>query len=338
MSVRTFGTCSEGDVLEVALAAADGSEARILTWGAILRDLRIPAGMGSPRGVVLGFEHLQPYLDQPGSLGAVVGRYANRIGGARFELDGTEVRLRANEGPNTLHGGPAGFGRRLWSLVGQTEASCDLQLVSEDGDMGFPGRLVALARYELHPPGTLRLTLEAVSDRPTPVNLTTHSYYNLDGSPDVRDHRLEVRADAFTPVNPAFLPTGEILPGAGTPFDFRQPRTLREAPGPGYDVNLVLLDPPADGSVRRAATLSSPRDGPRMELWTTEPGLQVYDGHKLAVTVPGHGGVAYGRFAGLALEPQRFPDSPNRPGFPPATLRPGQVSRQLTELRFFPDA
>lgn len=321
----------------MTLAAGDGCEARILTWGAVLRDLRVPARTGPPRGVVLGFERLQPYLDQPGNLGAVIGRYANRIAGARFELDGMEVRLRANEGPNMLHGGPVGFGRRLWSLVGQTEASCDLALVSEDGDMGFPGRLVAVARYELRAPGTLRLSLEAFADRPTPVNLTTHSYYNLDGSPDVRDHRLEIEADAFTPVDVALLPTGEVLPVAATPFDFREPRTLREPLGPGYDVNLVLSDGPADGSVRRAATLSSERGGLQMELWTTEPGLQLYDGHKLAVAAAGHGGAAYGRFAGLALEPQRFPDGPNRPGFPPSILRPGLVSRQLSELRFFPE-
>lgn len=335
MSVRSFGHCREGEIVEVTMASGDGLEARVITWGAVLRDLRVP-GRAGPQGVVLGFDRLEPYIEQPGHLGAVVGRYANRIAGGCFQLDGQEVRLLANEGRHTLHGGPVGFGRRPWSLVSHDGASAHLGLVSEDGDMGFPGRVFALASYELRAPATLRVTLQAFTDRPTPVNLTTHSYFNLDGSPDVSDHRLTVAADRYTPVDGEFIPTGEIAPVSGSAFDFRQPRRLGQgAPGRGFDVNLVLSSHDgAETESSRAAVLRSDLSGLAMELWTTEPGLQVYDGHKLELTASGHGGVVYRPFAGVALEPQRFPDGPNRPKFPPTALMPGQVSRQATEYRF----
>ena len=332
----SFGRLGDGrEIREAVLVSEDGLEARIIGWGAVLRDLRVPAP-GGARSVVLGYDRLDPYLDQPGYLGAVVGRYANRVADARFALDGREVRLLANEGRHALHGGPVGFARRPWSFVSRDATGAHLALVSEDGDQGYPGRLVAFASYEVRAPLTLRITLQAFADRPTPVNLTTHSYYNLDGSPDVREHLLTVAADRYTPVDSELIPTGELLPVEGAPFDFRKPRALGEgAPRPGFDINLVLAGPVGEAELAWAATLASPRSGLAMELWTSEPGLQVYDGHQLdQLSAPGRGGVHYRPFAGVALEPQRFPDGPNHPQFPPAIIRPGTVSRQVTELRF----
>ena len=333
-SVRRFGRTGDAEIHEVVLSADSGAEARIITWGAVLRDLCVPSPTG-PRSVVLGFDSLDDYLAHSPYFGAIVGRYANRIGGARFRLDGHDVGLVPNEGRNQLHGGPAGFGRRVWSLLEHSRRRAHLGLVSEDGDMGYPGRLLASCTYELDEPALLRITLEASCDAPTPVNLTTHSYYNLDGSADVRNHRLAILAEHVTPTDGELIPTGAVTPVDGTRFDFREPRPIRRAePYETYDLNFVLRRD-GDRAKRRlahAATLES--GGVAMELWTTEPGLQFYDGHKIDIPVPGTGGRRLARFGGLALEPQRFPDGPNQPHFPPCILRPGIVSRQVTELRF----
>lgn len=329
MSVRTFGHLDGREILEVTLAS-EGIEARILTWGGVLRDLVV----GS-RHVVLGLNTIEDYALFSPSFGAAIGRYANRIGGARFPLEDREVRLDANEGPNTLHGGPHGFGRRPWALLGATDEACHLGIVSEDGEGGWPGRLTACLTYSVRP-RTLRFAFAAFTDATTPVNLTVHGYYNLDGSADVRDHLLQVEADGVLPVDADTVPTGEVANVAGTPFDFRTSRPVRSPdPGRDYDSNFVLrragLLP---GTLARAATVLSPVSGLAMELWTTEPGLQVYDGYKLDLPRPGLGGTVYGRNAGLALEPQRFPDAPNQAAFPSALVRPGELSRQMSELRF----
>ena len=334
MSARIFGRLDGVDIHEVTLAG-HAIEARILTWGGVLRDLVVAAPEG-PRRVLLGLETIEDYVGHSPSFGAVIGRYANRIGDARFPLDGREVRLAANEGPNTLHGGPGNLGRRVWSLLDHDERRCTLAILSEDGDGGWPGRVVATATYEIRPPATLRFELQAITSAPTPLNLTMHGYYNLDGSDDVRDHLLQVDADFTLPTSARAIPTGEVAPLAGTPFDFRQARPIRTPDGPqDYDRNFVLRrSAVAADELARAATLASPALDLSMELWTTEPGLQVYDGYKLALRVDGLGGRRYGRNAGLALEPQRFPDAPNHAHFPSAIVRPGEVSRQISELRF----
>lgn len=334
MSLRAFGTLDGVPIEEVSLAA-HGIEAKIITWGAVLRDLVVP-GREGPRSIVLGLETIEDYVRHSPSFGAIVGRYANRIANGRFPLDGREIQVAVNEGPNVLHSGPVGFGKRPWTLLAHDEARAHLAILSEDGEGGWPGRLFATATYEIVAPGTLRLILQAVTDAPTPVNLSTHSYYNLDGAADVRDHRLQVEADQITPTDRADLPTGEIASVSGTAHDFRRSRPIRPAaPDQVYDMNFVLRRAGlAPGELARAATLSSPGSGIRMELWTSEPGLQVYDGYKVDVAVPGHDGRRYGRHAGLALEPQRFPDGPNHAHFPQTILRPGKVSRQVTELRF----
>lgn len=340
MSVSTFGQLGGTDILEAVLRNGSGVEARVITWGAVLRDLQVPCG-GTMQRVVLGLERLDDYVAHSPYFGAVVGRYANRIGGARFRLGGHDVALIANENRNELHGGPAGFGRRPWSLLAHDAASVDLALVSQDGEMGYPGRLFATASYELLEPATLRITLQAFADEPTPVNLTTHSYYNLDGSPDIRDHRLMVNADQYTPVDSELIPTGEIARVAGTRFDFRETRPIRLGPDYGdYDTNFVLRrDRTADTDLSHpvlahGATLRSERNGLAMALWTSEPGLQVYDGHLIDLPMAGTGGTRLKPYAGMPLEPQRFPDGPNRSFFPPCILKPGDVSRQVTELRF----
>ena len=340
MSVTPFGAIDGEPVYEVTLAGRDGLQARIITWGAALRDLIVPAP-GGPRRVLLGLESLDDYVRHSPSFGAVPGRYANRIGDACFTLDGREYRLTPNEGPNQLHGGPRGFNTRNWVLLGHDDRSVELGLVSPDGDAGYPGRLTATCRYELLDPAGFRITLTATSDAATPVNLTTHGYYNLDGSADVRDHLVQIFADFVTDTDGADIPTGAIVPVAGTPYDFCEARPLR---GDGRyhdtDMNFVLrrfrssAPTLAEETLAHAATVAAPTRDLALEVWTTEPGLQLYDGYKLDLAVQGHDGRRYGAYAGIALEPQRFPDAPNQAHFPPCILRPGGVSRQRSEFRF----
>lgn len=335
MTVGSFGQLDGADILEISLQGGDGLEAKVITWGAVLRDLVVP-GREGPQRVVLGLNSIEDYVAHSPYFGAIVGRYANRIGDARFTLEGREVSVEPNEKGNALHGGPAGFGVRPWSLVSHDQSSVLLALESPDGDMGYPGRLLATCRYELLPPATLRVTLEAIAERPTPVNLTTHGYWNLDGSADVRDHHLSIEADHVTPTDAALIPTGAVQPVAGTFYDFRHERRVGgDVPTNGYDTNFVLnrrgIGP--DG-LARAATLRSDRSGIALDLWTTEPGLQFYDGARIDVPVQGLGGARYGAYAGLPLEPQRWPDGPNHAHFPPSLIRPGEVSRQMSEMRF----
>lgn len=334
MRTEPFGEIDGQAVHEVTLSSS-GAQAKIITYGATVRDLVVPAA-GGPQRVVLGLERVEDYVRHAPYMGAIVGRYANRIGHGRFTLDGATYALDRNEnGRHHLHGGARGFGQRVWSIVDGGAASVTLALVSEDGDMGYPGRLAASCTYALEAPATLRIVLEASCDRPTPVNLTTHLYFNLDQSPDILGHTLAIAADQVTPTDDALIPTGELRSVAGTRFDFRAPRRIGEAKGAGageYDVNYVLAGP--RGALNPAATLSAPKSGVAMELWTTEPGLQLYGGHLLDVPARGIGGAPYGRHGGLCLEPQRFPDGPNKPHFPACILRPGEVSRQVSELRF----
>lgn len=331
MTIERFGTLNGQDVLQVSLQGPDGMAMQVLTWGAVVRDLTVP-GAGGRQRVVLGLNSIEDYVAHSPYFGAIVGRYGNRIGKAQFILNGETYRLDANEGENQLHGGTTGFGTRLWSIVDHTSSSVTLSLVSEDGDMGYPGRLVATCTYALLPSSRLRIDLEATSDKPTPVNLTTHGYFNLDGSPDISSHELTIAGELITPTRPDLIPTGEITEVAGTDYDFTAPRPIHGTQHTHYDINYVLSGP--YGELRRAATLASRRNGLAMELWTTEPGVQFYDGHLIDIPVKGLGEARYGRHAGLCLEPQRFPDSPNKAHFPSSILPPGRVSRQVSELRF----
>jgi aldose 1-epimerase len=337
MSLHSFGTAPGGvAVTEARLALPSGLTASILDRGAVLRDLQVPAPVGGPRRVVLGYLTLEGYLADRASLGAVNGRYANRIAAGRFVLDGVEHRLSLNENGRThLHGGTIGFRRRLWRILGHDEASVTLGLTSPDGEEGYPGTLEARCTYRLVPPATLRLELEATTDAPTIVNLAHHPYFTFAPGQPVGDHQVEIDAEHYTPVDPALIPTGEIAPVAGTRYDFRALRPIdahaARSPSP-YDINFVPDRPGPD--IRRVARVLAPDRSLLMEVHTTEPGLQFYDASKLTPTHPGLDGQLHFPRAGVCLEPQAFPDAPNHPNFPPAVLRPGGQYRQITEYRF----
>jgi aldose 1-epimerase len=344
-SLTTFGKLEDRRAIrEVVLRCPSGAKATIMEWGAVVRDLIVMGPNGAQR-VVLGFPKLDDYINHSPHFGAIAGRYANRIRGGRFVLDGVAHQLPLNQaGKHSLHGGGQGFGKRPWAILHHDAASVTMALVSPDGDHGYPGELSVTCRYTLLDPGTLRVELTATSDAPTILNLCHHSYFNLDGSDDILDHELSVRANLITPVDADLIPDGSLVPVSGTPFDFRTPRPIRHANPDGtrhwYDHNFVLRrekwEPKAANGLElaQAATLRSVKSGISMEVWTTEPCLQVYDGFKIDTPVPGLDGKRYGACAGICLEPQHAPDSPNLPHLPSTVLRPGELYRQRTEYRF----
>jgi aldose 1-epimerase len=357
MAVTIFGTLPDGsEIREARLATASGCEARILELGATLRDLIVPLQGGALQRVVLGFETLETYDGRSHHAGAIVGRNANRIAHGRFSLDGVSYQLALNEkGKHSLHSGPDGFGRRHWRIIEHAADQATLALFSPAGDQGFPGALALWCRYQLRDPATLALELIATTDAATIVNLAHHPYFNLDASEDARDHELMIAADFVTPTDRELIPTGEIVSVAGTPYDFRAMRPVRHVPSGaakafGYDTNFVLRRVGVAGAsgeaLAHAATLASPRNGLALELWTSAPGLQLFDGHDMAFASPGLdargldaqglGGRRYGEGAGIALEAQHFPDSANHAHFPSTVLRPGEIWRQRTEYRFHP--
>jgi aldose 1-epimerase len=318
----------------------------VLTYGGIIQTLEVPDRDGVPANVVLGLPTLDGYVagNRP-YLGALIGRYANRIAGGAFTLDGRPYRLPVNNPPNSLHGGTEGFDKRAWAATG-TGDGVELAAASPDGEMGYPGTLEVTVRYTLTADNELRIDYRATTDAPTHLNLTNHSYFNLAGEAagSVEGHLLQLHGGRFTPTDATNIPTGELAPVAGTPFDFTAPRAIGERVdeddeqlrfGLGYDHNYVLDRPPgADGALVPAARVSEPGSGRVLEVETTEPGLQLYSGNQLDGSLTGTGGVAYGPRAGLCLETQHFPDSPNQPGFPSTVLRPGETYRSATIYRF----
>jgi aldose 1-epimerase len=334
MSVHVFGEIDGAPVVEVEIASKSGASAKILTWGAVLRDLVVPSIQG-PQRVTLGLNSIEDYVAHSPSFGAVPGRFANRIANGRFALDGAVYELARKPGDkHTLHGGPNGFGKKLWKLGDHDASSVTLRLESPDGDAGFPGALTATCLYRLLEPATLRVELTAQCDRPTVVNLTQHAYFNLDGSSDVRDHELTLLCDFYTPSDAELIPTGEIRSVAGTPFDFRQARPIRNAAGQSYDTNFVASRTPDEAGLAPIAKLRSPLSGLSLELHSTEPGVQLYDASTLNCPAPGLDGAHYGPHGGVCLEPQAFPDSPNRRHFSPCVLRPSDEYRHVSEFRF----
>lgn len=309
-----------------------GLAASIVPLGAAIRDLRLDV---HPFPLVLGFEDASDYRHGTSYFGATAGRYANRIAGGRFLIDGERHHVDTNFlGKHHLHGGSAGFDRREWTIREQTPASVTMVYLSERGEMGFPGALEATCTYSLLAGGRLLVCLEAQADAPTLCNLAHHSYFNLEdgGRTSALDHRLEISAGAYLPVDEEMIPTGHVVPVEGTPFDFRLSRTIREPGGQRYDHNWCLS--PSRQDLRRAAWMQGPNSGVEMEVWTTEPGIQFYDGAHIAPEPAGLGQVVYGAHSGICLEPQIWPDSPNRGWFPQALLRPGETYRQVTEYRF----
>ncbi|MCJ8144399.1 galactose mutarotase [Ancylobacter sp. A5.8] len=331
---RQVGEADGVPINDIALAGPSGARARVLTFGAVLRDLEVPDAGGTLRRVVLGYDDLDSYLANLSSVGATCGRVANRIRAGHFSLDGQEHQLGLNErGVTHLHGGWRGFSRRAWEIGALDAASVTLTYRSGDGEEGYPGTLAASCTYSLIAPGTLRVVMEATTDAPTPVNLAHHSYFTLDPETSVRELEVEIAAASYTPVDELKIPTGEIAPVAGTAFDFRRPRRLDADPA-AYDMNFVLDGTAGGAEPRFAARARSSVTGRTMEVWTTEPGLQMYDGQYLVTTAHGLGGLTHGPHAGICFEAQNFPDAVNQPGFPSPWLRPGETYRQVTEYRF----
>jgi aldose 1-epimerase len=335
---RTIATIDGVAIEEVVLTSAAAS-VRVMTWGAVVRDM-VVQHRGQPQRVVLGLAAIEDYPVHSPHFGAIAGRFANRIGYGRFTLDGVPHQLSLNQpDPVTgapkhhLHGGTAAFGKRPWTILDHGPAHVTLGLVSPDGDGGYPGAVTATCTYRLLDPAILAVELTATATQPTIVNLAQHSYFNLDGSADIRDHRLTLDCDFRTPTDADLIPTGEIIAVAGTAYDYATPQPMgRMIDGARvrFDGNFVRRQ----RGFGRTARVESPVNGLTLECWTDQPAVQFYDGAKINVTVPGLDGKPYGAFAGFCLEPQRFPDSPNRPHFTDATLRPGEVYRQRTEYRF----
>ena len=330
--ISEFGTLADGTPVQEILLKKGSLEASVLTFGAIIRDLKVDG-----QSVVLGFDDLESYEKHSPYFGVVAGRCANRIAGGHMTIDGTEYQLDLNEAGTThLHGGSEGFSRKVWQIEQSDKASVLLKLVSPDGDMGYPGKVEALVRYTLTGTGALRIKFSATCDSITPVNLTQHTYFNLDGSDTILDHTLEIAAETYLPVDDRLIPTGDVRNVAWTPYDFREGRKIRRKPGEDdviYDHNFCLADT-AREAVEFAAALEDTAGDRRMEMWTTEPGVQFYDAGMLHVPVPGLGGRSYVRYAGLCLEAQRWPDSVNRPGFTDVLLKPGETYNHVTEYRF----
>jgi aldose 1-epimerase len=350
MSIRSesFGQTPDGAEASLyTLTNAQGMEVRITDFGAIVQALKTPDRDGQMADVVLGFDDLAGYAGKHPYFGAIVGRYGNRIAKGKFTLDGAEYTLAINNEPNALHGGLVGFDKQLWTATPIEEADAvglQLQLVSLAGDEGYPGTLTATVTYWLTNDNALKIDYHATTDAPTVLNLTNHSYFNLDGAGngDILDQIVMINADRFTPVDATLIPTGELRPVEGTPFDFRTPKPLGQdiaaadeqmAIGGGYDHNFVL-NKAQPGELSLAARVLGPESGRVMEVHTTEPGMQFYVGNFLDGTNTGKGGIVYEHRYGFCMETQHFPDSPNQPTFPSVVLRPGEAYKTTTIYKF----
>ncbi|HKD48439.1 MAG TPA: aldose epimerase family protein [Rhizomicrobium sp.] len=346
---ESFGTMPDGrPVTVITLVNRNKFQVRVISLGATLQSVLVPDRNGKFADIVLGYSDLKGYLGNSSYFGATVGRYANRIAKGRFTLDGMTYQLPINNGVNSLHGGAVGFGQVLWTVddmkSGQ-EASVTLRYVSPDGDQGYPGQLTATATYSLNEQNELSLDYRATTDKPTIINMSNHAYWNLAGEDSGRSILgllLTMPADAYTPVDDTQIPTGEIRSVTGTPFDFRQPKAIgrdirgrdnQVLIGRGYDHNWVIARQPA-ANLRLVARVEDPISGRVLEMSSTQPGLQFYSGNFLDGSVVGKNGHVYRQSDGLALEPQLFPDTPNRPEFGSARLDPGKTYESHIIYRF----
>ena len=344
----SFGTAPDGTPVDVyTLVNAHGIRVRILTYGGIVQSIETPDRAGKLDDIVLGFDDLQGYVKNSPYFGAIVGRYGNRIARGRFTLDGKTYTLATNNGPNHLHGGIKGFDKVVWAAQ-QFKSDSGVGLVlthtSPDGDEGYPGTLKSKVTYTLTDRDELAIDYEATTDKATPVNLTNHTYWNLagDGTRDILGHVMTLESGAIVPVDSTLIPTGALLPVAGTPFDFRTPTAVGARIdsahpqikfGRGYD-HTYVLDGARQAGVAHAARVTEPTSGRTLDIFTTEPGVQVYSGNFLDGTAVGKRGRAYRHRYGLALETHHYPDSPNQPTFPSVILRPGETYRTRTVYRF----
>jgi aldose 1-epimerase len=343
MSIRkeSFGKTKDGkEAVLFMLVNGAGSTVKITNYGGIVTSLLVPDSSGKMEDVVLGFDSLDRYLSTHPYFGALIGRYGNRIAGARFQLNGKEFVLAANDGRNHLHGGNVGFDKVLWNASEKRTADGEgVQLTyrSKDGEEGYPGNLDCTVTYTFNDRNELAIDYSATTDRPTILNLTHHSYFNLNGAGngDILDHEIMIRAEKFTPSDSELIPTGEVKTVAGSAMDFTRPRKIgsriQEVAG-GYDHNFVLAGKSREASL--AAAVSAPENGRKMEVLTTEPGIQFYSGNFLDGTIQGKGGRLYPKHGGFCLEAQHYPDSPHQPAFPSTILTPGETYRQQTIYRF----
>lgn len=338
-NVATVGQLDGHDVHRITLEGAHGHKAVILTNGARLAELWVPDRAGELADIVLGFDRLTDWQDQGGYLGATCGRYSNRIAEGKFSLDGRTVQLDQNEGEQHLHGGRSGLDTKHWQVAELSDNYVSLTTSSPEGEMGYPGALTVRATYRLT--GLeLTIAMEAETSAPTVVNLVNHAYFNLagHGSGNVLGQELQIDADNYLPVDDHLIPTGEVRQVAGTPFDFRAPRTIgADMPGSGgFDHNFCLSSQTGEDGLRSCLLAEDPISGRRMRLSTTEPGVQIYTGAHFDGT-PGKAGARYPRFGGFAAETQHFPNSPNMPHFPSARLSPGQVYQHIMRFDFSPN-
>lgn len=342
-----FGKTPDGQAVEIyTLHNAKGAEARILTYGGIVQKLTMPDKTGKFADVVLGYDTLQSYIDKTPYFGALIGRYGNRIGGAKFTLEGQTYSLATNNGPNSLHGGLKGFDKVVWGAKASLSArgpQLALAYLSRDGEEGFPGNLEVAAIYTLTDDNELKLEFTAKTDKATVVNLTHHSYFNLagQGNGDILGHVVYINADKTTPVDSGLITTGEFADVTGSPFDFRKPTAIGARIGnpdkvlqygPGYDHNWVINKPL--GQFGLQARVEEPTSGRVLEVWSDEPGLQFYAGNFLDGSNIGKGGVPYQIHTGFCMEPQHYPDSPNKPNFPSVVLQPGQTYHNQIVYKF----
>jgi aldose 1-epimerase len=351
MNVEPFGKNAEGQAVRVyTLTNQAGAEARILNYGGILVSLKVPDRAGKLADVVLGFDNIDGYLQDKSYLGALVGRYGNRIAQGKFSLGGATYTLAKNNGVNSLHGGDVGFNRKMWEardVTGSSDPSLELIYISKAGEEGYPGTLSVKVVYTLTADNALKIDYSATTDAETVVNLTNHAYFNLvgQGEGDVLQHEVLLRADRYTPVNDALIPTGELALVKGTPFDFQTPTAIGARIGQdnqqlkyghGYDHNWVLSGREGNALTEPAlaAEVYEPKSGRVLQVFTTEPGIQFYTGNFLDGTAHGKGGKVYNQRYGFCLETQHFPDSPNHPDFPSTALKPGQQYRTTTIYKF----
>lgn len=340
---ESFGRLPTGVEIETfTLTNFRGLEVRVMSYGATLLSLKLPDRYGRFDDVALGHKSLENYLKRETNpyFGSTVGRYANRIAKGKFFLDGKEYNLSINDGRNHLHGGINGFDRRVWKAETFREeraVGVKFSYFSRDGEEGYPGNLSCSVSYRLTEDNELIIDYFATTDKPTPVNLTNHTYFNLkgEGNGTILDHELFINADYFTPVDNELIPTGEIKQVSGTPWDFTKPKAIgkeiAKVPG-GYDHNFVLRE--EKEGLKLAAHLYEPKSGRSMEIYTTEPGLQFYSGNFLDGSIIGKSGKSYPKYGGLCLEPQHFPNSPNQSNFPSTILRPGEEYKSKTLYRF----
>jgi aldose 1-epimerase len=345
IAAQPFGQVRGEPVVLYTLRNVDGMEAKITNYGGIVTSLTARDRDGKLGDVVLGYGSLDEYLKDTPYFGALIGRYGNRIAKGKFSLDGVDHALAVNNGPNSLHGGKIGFDKVIWKVaeveIAEEGPRLTLSYLSPDGEEGYPGSLTVTAVYTLTADNALRLDYTATTDRATVINLTQHSYFNLRGQGDILGHVLQINANQFTPVDSTLIPTGELRAVQGTPFDFRAPARIGARIGVadeqlkfgnGYDHNWVLA--PEAGALRQIASVYEPETGRVLTISSAEPGLQFYSGNFLDGSITGKGGVVYKFRHGFCVEPQHFPDSPNRPEFPSTVLRPGETYRNTIIYRF----